>query len=216
MNIKEIPFYSNLKDNSHCLQACLKMVLKYYFSDKNYSYKFLNKVTFHKKNKWAWDNGIMLFLSKIGFRVVNIENFDYKQFAKFGDRYLKMIWSDEVFNAQKQYSDLIRERKLARRVIKNKSIKLQRRGTNIGELKKFFNNDYLVMVTINPLVLMRQKGYSSHIVLITGIDKKHIIFHDPGLPPLKNKKVTIALFKEAMEYPAKECASLIAVKYNKK
>lgn len=147
--------------------------------------------------------------------MVNIENFDYKQFAKFGDRYLKMIWPEEVFDAQKQYSDLIQERKLTKRVIKDKSIKLYRRGTNMEELKKFFNNNYLVMVTINPLVLTKQKGYSSHIVLITGIDNKYITFHDPGLPPLENRKVGIGLFKKAMEYPAKECASLIAIRYIK-
>ncbi|MBI3671376.1 hypothetical protein HY249_01115 [Candidatus Azambacteria bacterium] len=208
----DIPFYSNLKDDTHCFQACLKMLLKHYFPNENSSFKYLDKVTFHKKNKWTWNSGALLFLSNMGFSVINIENFDYKQFVEFGEKYLRMIWTDEVFDTQKQYSDFKQERKLAKKLIKNKSIKLKRRWTNMGEVEDLFKKHYLIMISVNPYILKKMNGYAYHLVVITDIDKKYITFHDPGLPSLKNKKVLKTLFLKAMQYPYKESAALIAVK----
>jgi hypothetical protein len=39
------------------------------------------------------------------------------------------------------------------------------------------------------------------------------VFHDPGPPSFKNKKVSTKLFMKAMNYPSKRSASLIAVKF---
>ena len=39
------------------------------------------------------------------------------------------------------------------------------------------------------------------------------MFHDPGSPSFKNKKVSTKLFMKAMNYPSKRSASLIAVKF---
>ncbi len=211
-----IPFYKNLKDNSHCFQSCLKMLLKYYFPKKQYSFSYLDKKTSHKKNKWTWNSAPLLFLEKLGFTTINIENFDYKQFAQFGDEYLKMLFTEEIFKEQKKYSDLKKERLLAKKLIKNKKINLQRRYAQFNELAKLFKKKYLLLVPINAMVLDKKNGYSSHIVLITDINKKQIIFHDPGLPPYKNRIVTTQSFKKAMQYPYKEAASIIAIKYIKK
>lgn len=208
----KIPFYSNLKDDTHCFQACLKMVLKFFFPNRKYSFKYLDKVTFHKKNKWTWNNASLLFLSKIGFSVINIENFDYKQFFKFGEKYLKMIWTKEVFDVQKKYSDFNQEKKLAGKLIKDKSIKHYRRWATFKDLENLFKKQYLLMVPINPFILEKKSGYASHLILITDIKKKYIIFHDPGLPPLINKKVSKKIFLKAMTYPYKESAALIAIK----
>lgn len=212
---KNIPFYSNLKTDTHCFQACLKMVLKHCFPDKDYSFEYLDKVTFHKKDKWTWDSGALLFLSKLGFDVVRIVNFDYKQFVEFGEEYLRMIWNDEVFNTQKQYSDFDQERKLAQDLLKNGSIKLERRWTNLKEVEDLFQKDFLVMTSINPYILDNEEGYSSHLVVITGFNEDSITFHDPGLPPQKNRTVSKKTFEKAMQYPHKESADLFAVKHPK-
>jgi len=208
----QIPFYKNLNDDTHCFQACLKMILKYFFPNRNYSFKYLDKVTYHQKNKWTWNSASLLFLSKIGFSVIIIENFDYKQFSKFGEQYLKLIWTKEVFDIQKKYSDFNQEKKFARKLIKNKLIKHYRKWATLKDLENLFKKGYLIMVPINPFVIEKKSGYANHLVLITDIKKEYIIFHDPGLPPLKNKKVPKKLFLKAAAYPYKENATLIAIK----
>ena len=42
--MKKIPFYPN-PDNTHCFQAVIKMILKYYFPKEEYSWKELEKLT---------------------------------------------------------------------------------------------------------------------------------------------------------------------------
>jgi len=189
------------------------MLLKYYFPKKQYSFSYLDKKTYHKEGKWTWNSAPLLFLSKLGCNIINIENFDYKQFAKFGEEYLKMLFTKEIFEDQKKYSNLKQEKLLAKKLIKNKKIKLQRRWATFSEIEKLFKKNYLLLVPINPLALENKKGYSSHIVLVTNINKREIAFHDPGLPPHKNRTVAKNIFRKAMQYPYKEAASIIAVKY---
>jgi len=49
----EVPFYPNTEDNTHCLQACLKMVLKYFIQEKEYSYEDLDRVTAKVPGLWT-------------------------------------------------------------------------------------------------------------------------------------------------------------------
>jgi len=209
-----IPFFENTKDNSHCFQACLKMVLKFYFPGKNYSYRLLDKITNHKKGMWTWQGEALLFLSKIGFEIVNIENLDYKRFATRGETYLKSIWSKEIFDLQDKYSNLKREQQIARKLIKNKNISIINKETNIRDMEDYFKKDFLLIVSVNPCVFSGEKCYWSHSVVITEIGQKYIKFHDPGLPGIENRRVNRKLFIKAMSKPWKEDTNLIALKLN--
>ena len=82
----KIPFYANLKDDNHCLQACFKMVLKYYFPKRNYSFKELDKVSQHISGKWTWQGAFLLVLYKMGFEIVNIDAFDLKSSQQWGSQ----------------------------------------------------------------------------------------------------------------------------------
>jgi len=211
-NLLKIPFYANLKDDNHCLQACFKMILKYYFPEKNYSFKELDKLSKHVKGKWTWQGASLLVLSKMGFDIVNIENLNYKKFAKDGDKYLKTIWSEEVFDTQNQFSDLKQEQKIAERMVKQEKFKLINREVSMKDIEKYFNEGFMVAVSVNTCVFVKEDCYTSHLVLVTNIDKKIVTFHDPGLPPIKNKKVSRKLFEKAMTKSWKEDTNLIAVR----
>ena len=208
-----IPFYSNTKDDSHCVQACSKSILKFYFPDKNFSFKYLDKQTNHQNNTATWDSAMLLFLSKLNFKIIYITKFDYQKFAKNGENYLQSLWTDEIYQFQKLYSNFEKERKLAKKLIKNKSIKILKRSAKISDLKTLFNKSYLIMVPINPLVLENKKGFYNHMVLITNITKHFVYFHDPGLPPYKNRKITLKKFWQAAGYPNSKSVDLIAVKH---
>lgn len=209
----DVPFYQNTKDNLHCSQACLKSILKFYFPDKEYSFAYLDKVTGHKKGKWTWDTGILLFLIKLGLEIIYIVDFDYKKFARLGEKYLAASWTDEVYQIQKSYSDFKKEQEQAKKLIKKiKRITIKNRPAMFRDLRQLIKANCLIMTPVNPCVLNRREGYLSHLVLITDIKGDKIIFHDPGLPPRKNREEPIRSFFKAMCYPTKSSASLIAVK----
>lgn len=207
-----IPFYPNTKDNTHCVQAALRSVLKFYFPKKNYSFTYLDRVTAHKKGLWTWNSAPLLFLARRGFQVINIENFNYKRFAQTGEQYLKKTWSKEVFETQKKFSDFQNEQRLARKLVSNKNIQLEQRPATLRDLSTLFEKKYIILCGINPYVLDRQKGYAGHIVVLVDIDKSSATFHDPGLPPQKRRKAPLRRFFRAMGYPTKRSAALIAVK----
>jgi hypothetical protein len=206
MSVLNIPFYKNTKDNLHCVQACLKSVLKYYFPHKNYSFQYLDKVTYHRKNKWTWDFGMMLFLARLNFKVIYIADFDFYKFATLGEKYLIKIWSKDVYETQKKFSDFKQEQKLSRLVIKNRKIKLIKKNPTIDDINSLYKKEYLLLVSINPYSLDRVKGYASHLVVITNLTSRMITFHDPGLPPRPNRRVLNKNFEKAMD------GTLIAIK----
>lgn len=208
----KVPFYKNTKDDMHCFQACLKMILKYYFPRKNYSYRELDKLSGHKKGKLTWQGASLLALSRLGLEVVNMENLDYRQFAKRGESYLKLIWSEEVFGVQSKHSNLAYEQRIAGRLIKNKRISLVNKVVGISDIEKFFKKKFLVLVAVNSSVFLGQRGYRPHMVFISDVDKKTLTFHDPGLPPMENRKVGRALFKRAISPPWREDTNLIAIR----
>lgn len=210
-----IAFVKNTADDTHCFQACLKMVLRFYFG-KNYTFSYLDKVTAHKKGMWTWLSAGLIFLAQSGFEVINIENFSYRLFARNGDAHLRKIWNPEVYETQKKFSNLKQEKKLAKKLVSFKAVRLIQRSATLEDMLKLTSNGYILLCTVNPFVLKRQKGYASHIVVLTAISKNQVAFHDPGLPPVKNRRVKTSLFMKAMSYPTKNDASLIALRLRKR
>lgn len=212
MNFKlDIPHFESPDDN-HCFQACLKMILKYLISEKNFSFKKLDEISKHIPNKWTWQGASLLYLADLGFQVVNIENLDYELFAKKDGEYLKTIWTPEVFEAQSKFSDLEQEQIIAQKLIINEKIKLINKDISLDDIIDLINNDYVVMVSINPYVIRKEKGYSSHMVVIDGIEENYIIWHDPGPPGEKSKKTDFYLFEKSITKPEKEDGNIIGVK----
>ena len=210
-----ISFYPNTKDGFHCVQACLKSVLKFYFPRKDFSFKYLGKVTAHRRNKLTWDFAMLLFLLKKGFDIIYVTKFNYKKFAKQGEKYLQSLWRDDVYQYQKKYSDLKEERKFATSLAKSKRIKYYQRAAKLSDFRNLFKGEYLIMASINPFVLDGEDEYGSHLVLITNITKNFIYFHDPGNPPIPNRKASIKKFWKAASYPNNNSVDLIAVRYKK-
>ena len=208
----DIPFYKNTKDDLRCVQAALRSVLKYILPSKNYSFSYLDLVTAHKKDKWTWDGAMLLFLARLGFDVVYITKFDYKKFAHSGEKYLRSLWTDEIYKTQKQHSDFVQEQKFAKLLIKNRKIHLLHRQAIWNDVRRLWSERYLLMISVNACILDSLRGYSSHMVTITGITKQFVYFHDPGNPPIPNRKVSVKKFWKAASYPNGTSADIIALR----
>ena len=83
----DIPFYSNTEDDTHCFQAVIKMVLKFFWPDKEFTWAELDKITAKVEGLWTWQMAGLLWLDANGFEVKDIEAFDYDQFIKKGGDY---------------------------------------------------------------------------------------------------------------------------------
>ncbi len=121
-----------------------------------------------------------------------------------------------MYRAQRKYSDLKAEQKRAGVLINNNYIKLKKRAASINDIRTLFKRGYILMVQVNPFVLDGINKYGSHLVLVTDISERYVIFHDPGLPPHPNRKVPVSKFLESMEYPTKGSATIIATKRDTK
>lgn len=207
--MNHIPFYENLKDDTHCVQAALKMVLGFFDPERVYTFAELNEITAHEEGKWTWQYAMSDWLGKNGFVVVAIEDFDTNAFVDDGEGYLEKHWTPEVYEIQKHYSNFSAEKTFAERALKNKNVTLTSRPATIDDVLDYFSQGYVVMVSINPNILNDGEGYASHVVVVTNIDEEHITFHDPGLPPIAFREVSITDFKSAM---GASTASVIAIK----
>ena len=206
-----IPFYGNTKDDSHCAQACFKMVLKHFLPRKSFSYKLLDRVTLHKKGLWVGVSGGLIFFAEQGLRIVNIELFDYRTFANKGQDYLRKLWSSDFFSIQSEKMDFRNEQSLAKRMIRTKSITHKNRPPTMIDVDNLFGEGYVIVANINPFMLDGVNDYAGHSVVITGVSKKSITFHDPGLPPAPNLTVSQNLFQRAFLHPDRRYARLYAV-----
>ncbi|MBI4226590.1 C39 family peptidase [Candidatus Roizmanbacteria bacterium] len=200
MIIKRVPFYSNTSDDTHCDQAAIRMVLKYFLPNKTFGWKKLEIFTGKKKGLWTWPMVGLINMKKMGFDVLHLTLFDYVKFAKFGLNYLREWTKDEnVVKVQNKYSDIDYEKKNA---LEYSKVKIQKKILPmLNDIKKLLNKGYLVVCNVNSKILNKKEGYVGHLVVVFGYNNKSLYLHDPGLPPLKNREVAYDLFLRSWEYP---------------
>jgi hypothetical protein len=106
--LNQTPFYEN-PDNTHCFQAVFRMILKYYWPDKDYSWEKLEKITAKVEGLWTWPIAGMLWLHNNGFEVRTVKAFDYKEFVSKGSDYLISFYGEQVGRSQIAHSDINQE-----------------------------------------------------------------------------------------------------------
>lgn len=210
--MKKVPFYANTPDDTHCLQASLKMVLKYFLPDKDYSWKQLEKMTAKAPGKATWPQKMLLSLNDMGFETVMIEAFDGKAFIKDGGKYLQRTFGKQTADWQIANSDIAGEQKLYSQLL-NTDAKIENRIPVLGDIKKYLKAGYLVICVVNSKRLNHKRGYAGHFVVVLAIGSSNIIIHDPGLPATENRVEPIDNFEAAWANPNDHAKSLIAIKY---
>jgi hypothetical protein len=205
-----VPFYSNTPDDTHCFQAGLKMMLKYFMPEKDFSWEELDKVTAKVEGLWTWPIAGILWLKKMGFDVVDIEIFDYQKFADEGEKCLFEFYGQEVGKEQVAHSDIAQERKLAKELSEAHMVQL--RLPTIEDITDLLRDGYLIGCMLNSKALNGKVGYVGHSVVIKGVYENQLILHDPGLPPLENRKVDFTVFEKAWAYPDEKAKNILAAK----
>jgi len=214
MNIdSDVPFYSNTPDDTHCFQACLKMILKYQWPDHDYSWEILDKITGKENDLGTWPMTGIIWMKQKGFDVVNIESFDYERFAINGEVYIEEEFGEEVLQSVKEDSNIALAQKHAKEFVR--LINTEKHIPDIQEIVTLIKKGYLIIVNVNVDSLNNRKGYTGHFVLLKGLGKENFILHDPGLPAYKNRKVHFELFEKAWAYPNEKAKNIMAFKLEK-
>jgi len=206
----KVPFYSNTPDDTHCFQAALKMVLKFFQPQKDFSWQELEIITAKKGNLWTWPLAGLLWLADNGFDVKNTEIFDYKRFTQEGGKYLIEIAGKEVGEAQITNSDIPQEMEYAKSFLKKIGTAIL--IPTINDIKEKLRAGYLVICNVNAHALNQKPGYTGHFVVAKGFNEKGLLIHDPGLPALEYRLVEEGIFESAWAYPNPEAKNLMAVK----
>jgi hypothetical protein len=205
--MKRLHFYPNTKDRTHCFQASIRMVLKYWFPKKEFSYKTLDILTKKVKGMWTWPMEGVLALQNMGLTILDIGIFDYVAFSKNPVSYLKDYFKNpQVVQEQLQHCDIEQERKSAERYAQH--IRHEKRVAIYDDILSALQQKYLLIINVNSRLLNRKKGYSGHFVVVYRATSHTIWMYDPGFPPKKKRRVTRRVFEEAWEYPNKETKTL--------
>ncbi len=189
-------FYKNLKDDLHCFQATLLMVLSIYFPKKKYTYSQIDKITGYQKGKYTQDAQGLLWLAKKGFQLIRITDFDEKRFIKEGESYLKWYWKPEVYERNKRDGNIEKLHKLSQALLPYTTslIKIP----TVTDIDHLLTKGNTVIAHINPHTVNGRKRYANHTVLVLKVTQNHVYFHNPGIPPRMNQKVSKSRFQKAL------------------
>jgi hypothetical protein len=166
--------------------AVYRSVLDYFYSEK-LDWQELEKLTGFESGKAAWSVKILTYLARKGMDIKMIEPFDYKRYAEIGEPYLDELLSKEEKDWNLKHSNLLEIRPLIPQFLK--SVKYNCRTATMQDIDDMLNEDRLVFVQLNSRVLNDKAGYFAHAVLIIDKEGDDYIFHDPGLPPKKYRRV---------------------------
>lgn len=192
------PFVANTDDDTHCLQAALKMVLGYHLPNEQYTLEELDSITGHDPELWTYPYRMYTWLTTRGFTVQHIEDFDVMRFAQEGEAFLQEYWDPEVYALQKEYSDFTQAQHDAQAALTTGSVTFDDSSGTLRVARDHFNQGASVLVRVNPYTLRNEDGNGSHVVVIVAISDNTITLHDPGLPPQEGLEISHGHMQRAM------------------
>lgn len=207
---KKIPFYSNTPDDTHCFQACLKMLIEYYWPEKIYSWEKMDEITSIVEGLGTWPTLGLMYMQEQGVEVRVIETFNYEKFIKDGGKYLIEEYGTEVGTVAIECGDMEQEITATKKFIE--AIDAEKRIPSREDITSLLSEGYLIIVNINFQTINNKTGYIGHFVLIKGFDDNNFIINDPGLPAQENRLVSFELFEKAWAYPNEKAKNIMAFK----
>jgi 23S rRNA pseudouridine1911/1915/1917 synthase len=192
---KTVPFYGNHEDDMHCMLAVYGSIIEY-FLHRRLSWAELEGLTGYRPGIAAWSIGVLPRMDAMGFDIEMVEPFDYEQYARDGELYLKKIYEPEQLAWYKEKSNIIQMRDQIP-AFQNR-IHQENRQATLTDIDRFLDEGRLVFVSLDGRILNNRLGVSSHAILITEKDGDEYIAHDPGLPPEPNRRIAADILQKAI------------------
>lgn len=197
MGMKTILFVKNHKDNMHCVNAVFRMVHQYFFG-KDLTWKEIDELTKAIPGKATWTFIGEMEFAKKGLRVTNIEPTDYRRLYKEGVNYLKRVVGKNTADYYLKKSNIVSVLKYIPEYLS--IVKHETKRASVQEVIGYLKKGALVGAEINSRILNKRPGFGLHFVLLYDFDGKNIILHDPGLPPIKAREVSVEDFNKCFHF----------------
>ncbi|MCD6476997.1 MAG: hypothetical protein J7K26_02425 [Candidatus Aenigmarchaeota archaeon] len=189
-----IPIFPNSSDDIHCLQACMKMVLKYYFPEKDFSFEQINELMgLGKRKLWSTPVQAVVVLDDLGLNVKCYASFNFEEYVENPMQYIKNNYND--WKTILNYLDVDLDVRFLKEAI-NRNL-VENKLLMFDDIIKFFKENAIIIVILNINKFENKEGYLGHAVVITDIGEDYVEFHDPGLPPIPNRRIDKEKFIKA-------------------
>jgi len=166
--IMDIPYFQQ-SESGNCVQTNMKMVLKYFHQDKDFSFEYLDNITGRTEGKWTWpaqalkplvDNCLdTYFCSITPYENITPDFLTIHYGEADGNKMIQQTNWDVLPDA----IDYL----LA-------SGRYEHKNTTFEELENEFMKGSVIIVTLR-----------FHQVTITGINETHVLVHDPASRPFR-------------------------------
>jgi len=202
MTIKNVPFVSNTLDDTHCLQAAYMSIAKYFDPEFDISMDEWSIVTGYEEGLGTWCSAGLVWFKEHGYEVKHYEVFDFNEFIDNPRDYMIAVHGAVAGQWGIEHTNVPAETERMKRLLSANIV--EKREPNFDDIKAGLDDGYLPRVTINAHKLDHTDGYIGHAVVIIGYDDDTIQLHDPGLPALPNRRVSIEDFMAAWSDQEKE------------
>lgn len=192
------PFIANSDDDMHCVNAVFRMVLKH-FLNEDLTWEQIDTVTKTIPGKGVWTIPGDIMLAKKGIRVLNIELVDYELLLKEGIGYLRKTFGEQTADYYIHRTNI--ENLLPDIPKFLQTVRHETRRANVDEIISCVRMGAMVGAEVNAGALNNTPRFSLHYVLVYDFDGTSLHLHDPGLPPIPSRKISIAEFEKCFTYP---------------
>lgn len=196
-DMKQVPFVANSEDNMHCVNAVFRMVHRFYFH-KDLSWRQIDTLTKAVPGKATWTFIGEMEFAKKGLKVINIEPIDYEKLFKEGVGYFKKVLGKDTAEYYLKKTNIETVFQFIPEYLS--IIKHETRRPSTDEIIGYLKHGSLIGVEVNSRILNHRPGFELHFILLYDFDGRDIIFHDPGLPPIKARKITLDEFNACFNY----------------
>lgn len=193
---KEIPFFKQT-DSGNCLQTNLKIALKYYYPEKDYSFEELDKATGRTEGKWTWTSQALRFLTDEGLNSYYYSTTPYFDILEKGEDLIIDYYGETDGNIMIQHTDF--DSLYASIYDLGRSDRYENRKLSFHEVETEFEKGNFIIILLDRSILQGGSAYTGHFFTITAINSTHVVAHDTAGTP--NKVIDKETFIKAWNAP---------------
>jgi hypothetical protein len=186
-SVLDIPYYRQTS-SGNCMQAQIKMALKYYYPEKDFSFEALDELTGRTSGKWTWTSQLIPVLLDNSLDAYYYSTTPYNNIKEEGRGFILEYYGEEDGNVMISHTNFESLYDSIERLNSNK--KFFSRKLDFSEIENEFKKRHIIILVVDRNVLYNRNGtYAGHGIIITSINQTHISIHDSAeLPSLTVEK----------------------------
>jgi len=175
---KDIPWFKQIS-SGNCVQTNVKMALKYYYPDKDFSFELLDELSGRDGDEWTWTTQVMPILVDNKLDAYYYSTTPYRDIVEGGVVFVTDYYGEDIAEVIIEHTDWEALEKSVSFIDNENRFFNEKKDWDFVE-KEFFDGSYIILI-IDKNVLIESNGkFSGHAVSITSINKTHALINDPA------------------------------------